>query len=169
MRNQNITQWADDLATTKERQARASLCIEYVGEQKEYCCLGLGSTLVPKMQIKQVGTGDLTPDGRSKFAFGRTGATSLAPYEFMVWLGYDEDDLIPFDAGEYDVYFDIPYSIKERSIDAQNNAAFDDDPSLDGSGVPLVNNSAASLNDDGFTFKQIADVIRYFGLSDEVR
>lgn len=168
MFNFNILTWANELATTDKTQAPGALCLLYGDGRKSYCCLGLGSTLVPGMQTNKQQAIDLVLGVKPqvKVQFGQLGVDTLAPIEFMKWLGYDMSSSNP--DTDYDVYFDIPDDIKERSAwdreasDDGGNTHYDNECGL------LRKNSAASLNDDGLTFAQIADIILYFGLSDEV-
>jgi hypothetical protein len=167
MFNFNILTWANELATTDKEQAPGALCLAFSDGRKSYCCLGLGSTLVPDMKISKPMFYTLDRAvPQVKVGFGKLKADVLAPIEFMSWLGYDMSEKSA--DTDYDVYFDIPDSITERSSFDREAEGDGGNPDYDETCGLLRKNSAASLNDDGLTFAQIADIIRYFGLSDEV-
>lgn len=168
MRNTNITKWADDLSATNLRQvagvlARADDVVAGYG----YCCLGFGC------QISAPGI-TATPTevdrGISQLLFGRERADGLAPIEFIEWLGYDTDE-IPSGlvSSQYDVYFDFPTELRTRSHEDYNREHEGGDRDHDDHGSLMFNSvSASTLNDEGFSFAQIADIIRHFGLCDTV-
>lgn len=149
MKNANITAWVNDLATTDAEQAQGALCYTDPEGRKAYCCLGKGSTLVPGLQIFEPERGDSEYDTSVvKVKFGDAQEDDLAPREFMEWLGYEEG--VKSECA-FNVFVDFP-----DYLTSPND-------------TKLRYFGAADLNDAGFTFAQIADVIRYFGLHDKVR
>jgi hypothetical protein len=141
--NEHFERWLDVLSETDLPQATGTLRV--ISEsQASYCCLGIACTLAPNGEAFLSGT-----------------YTTL-PAEVAEWMGLR--DLARADGRQWD-------RIKE-----QGNAGWDivldgtivipfDDMGDDGEQYDM---SAASLNDDGFTFAQIADLIRYFGIRELV-
>lgn len=167
MRNENITVWADDLATTTEQQCTGHLAMVDSDGHKAYCCLGFGSMKVPGLQIKFPEPADFAYAEQERAGrFGVMELEGLAPVEFMTWLGYT---VTSQSQRQFEVYFDIPPNWRIRSYEdvstqsAGGNRDFDHTADL-----MMVEASAAVMNDDGHTFRQIADMIRYFGLSDDI-
>lgn len=149
MKNENITRWVNDLATTDAEQAQGALCYIDAEGRTAYCCLGKGSMLVPDMPTLFPDFGDPDYDvNASKVRFGYDREDDLAPREFMKWLGYEEG--IDTECS-FNVFIDFPEDLRDPKD------------------TVLHYFGAADLNDSGFTFAEIADVIRYFGLQDKVR
>lgn len=135
MNTDNIKTWTERLRDPQLKQARATLCMLHPDDTRSYCCLGLGSTLVPDMPAK------VAFDG-SSLLFGETQNENLAPREFIEWLGLK----MPFSRSA-DITIDMPRLPLHDTPDRY-----------------LYHLSCASLNDCGFTFPQIADLIDHFGL-----
>lgn len=176
MRNDNITKWADELATTTEKQATGALVLVNRSKTKAYCCLGFGSC-VTMGDVKIEEPDDAAFDFASTDHFvddeaaetikvGEAEVVDLAPREFIEWLGY----VLPeSETGvSFDVYPDWPTNLLLRSNQDKADAERGGDDLHDGTGGPLTSESLATLNDNGFTFTQIADIIRHFGLSDNI-
>lgn len=143
---QNFSLWVDELATTDKPQAEGKLC-GYVkdasGNQKRdsngdliigYCCLGIGYDM---MEDKDPAYAEYLEPNRA----------SYPPPEFLKWLG------LRYDYQSDDVVIDWPPDLIARP------GEFDD-------GDPMEQHlpGGADLNDNGFTFAQIADVLGYFGI-----
>jgi hypothetical protein len=144
---ENLETWLREMETTDKPQVDGFLC-RATDDDKDvlgYCCLGLGAELVPGINIITVGENE---DGYcgSKF-FGETAEDALAPVEFIDWLGIDRSDAE--DKSSYDIALDFPDEM--HTIDG-NEARY--------------NLTAAGMNDAGFTFPQIAQMIRYFGIAE---
>lgn len=180
MFNENIIKWATTLKETDAQQGAGALCLVGSTGERAYCCLGLGSTLVPNMPIREpifvehlgVETMIHTEHPHLKVCFGNEGVDALAPIEFMEWLGYDmsgEGEPQWRTHAEFDVYIDFPEALRERNVEDLSEEGMGYDREYDSEGNSLAGNSCASLNDDGFTFTQIGDLILFFGLSDRVR
>lgn len=177
MWNDNIKKWVDDLLTTTDAQVDGKLCeVEYRGDPVDgdpkrhvgYCCLGKGSTLVPK--IEQFWPDDDYPDGGTVY-FGARRAGQLAPREFMEWLGYNVSaDVLASRTSEWDVFIDFPVDMRIRSGYDRNKSDVGGDRMNDMYGEFIRENmSCANLNDADFTFKQIGMLIKHFGLYDDLK
>lgn len=159
MMNDNIRKWAEALIETNVPQALGRLCAVGVDGVAAYCCLGFGSELadVTKSQIKQ-------SYGVVDIGFGRSQTTRLAPVEFVTWLGYVDEDQAWLNAGwTFDVKIDFPDGLRMRPVEDTwdaPSAAFDDH------GDELTLTSCADLNDSNVSFRQIGELILFFGLSD---
>lgn len=146
----NINTWIAELRTTTHGQAYGKLCLMHStsdGAVKDFCCLGLGSTLVPGMEItwpSEESQGIFQPYTYAPM-FGKGRQSGLAPYEFIEWLGLDVMDPKQY-LNTYIVRFDFPDNMRTRS------------------GSHLRDMGAHQFNDAGFTFSQIADLIEHFGL-----
>lgn len=147
MNETNWNKWLNDLATTDALQCQETLAQEMflpndsddgvnydVSLGMGYCCLGKGSVLMPGWDVDRLGL-------IMQSEFGHFDA--LAPREFIEWLGLD-----------------IP---EEASQQTETGC----DITLDCTWLPRGGDrkpvTAAWLNDNGFTFKQIADLFRHFG------
>lgn len=163
MKNDNIMKWADDLAATTEAQGTGAMCVIEDDGKKHYCCLGLGSAIsAPGIPVVSFHDG-------FKFAFGAAQADGLAPIEFVEWLGYTvEPNEVGAVTKQFDVYFDFPTGMRVRSMQDKNAECDGGTTESDHLGGFLSEHTAATLNDDDFTFEQIADVIRHFGLADSL-
>lgn len=132
----NTAAWINHLRTTLALQARGAMCLVIEG-RPHYCCLGLGSE---QAQIPSV----LDTDRRA-MSFG--GQALLAPKEFVEWLGVPNLRDYPEDTRGFDIILDYPEDLRPRDFMY---------------GPVIV--SAAGLNDRGFSFHQIADMVDYFGI-----
>ena len=157
MNEANIKAWVQNLRTTTLKQGKNHLCEVDPKGGRHFCCLGVGS--------KQAGVPHQVNEETHMLEFGDEHADNLAPYEFMVWLGLVphsvETDVAqhgePLDVEDgYDVHLDYPYEIRNLRQQGKEFSA--------SAGTFSSLSTAASLNDSGFTFAQIADMIDYFGL-----
>lgn len=153
--------WVHQMRTTTLPQARSHLAAPMGDGTVGYCCLGLGSLLVPNCAVVPVNFDVEVPE--HSHYFGTNGAEDLAPIEFIEWLlpefadgGHTEFDLRP----------DWPEmgSTQGAAIYDPATGALDQVVGR----MPFREVSAAKMNDDGFTFAQIADVFAYFGIGDVV-
>lgn len=128
--------WVDHLRATDLPQGSGSLA-QLEGGVMHYCCLGVGCVLMGL---------EPTADGhRLRFDL----AALTAPYAFIEWLGFSAGSHL----GEWDLSVDWTSGLHLPTTTRRGRLYKDD---LD---------SVAALNDAGFTFAQIADVVEYFGVS----
>ena len=153
---ENLETWLREMETTDKPQAKQTLCavveVQPGGDLTYgYCCLGLGSLMVPTIDFVGVSDEDLYEGANGFF----DGEANLAPPSFCEWLGVEIRTNADGGQMESDVFIDYPEELRNQ-------------PSIDGTGKiegPLRKvATAAMLNDAGLTFKQIAQTIRYFGL-----
>lgn len=170
MMNDNIRAWIEQMRTTTEEQAQQHLAVcrhdEVTGQRViGYCCLGLGSKELADVNVQ------IVDEGMNETVYMNQ-MQDLAPVAFRVWLGVlDEEGYVMND--ESDVSIDYPLRAVDYSDPGLTRLANLRQQGHGGSPTytpPLVGAlmSAASLNDAGFTFAQIADVVAYFGLRREV-
>lgn len=146
MNEENFRAWLNEMWTTDKPQATGNLCAltnEGADYALGYCCLGLGSMLVPNIVTHNFV--DEESGSIEKVAFGDEGCDELAPAEFIEWLGFTHGS-----AHQYDLRVDW-----DESLRVPNGGFYEDSSDL---------TSAASLNDSGFNFKQIADIFNHFGV-----
>lgn len=134
MNEERLAQWITELRTTEETQCKGQLHVDGDG----YCCLGIGYKLVPGYSER---------DLLSK---------RLAPPSFLIWLGFERVSSL-----DEDVRIDW-----QDGLETQGQVSTYNDEDVYGGGVPYTADmgGAAELNDSDFTFKQIADVLAYFGI-----
>lgn len=177
MYNDNIAAWVEQMRTTHEKQGKSHLCViewdpRTQQEYKAYCCLGLGSKDLADVTVEVVRPDwldDSAPDAYAEESYATFNEQSdLAPIEFRVWLGVlDEADTSSANP-EVDVYLDIPEEVAELRYQGPRPSNLRDITT-----PPFYQNlyrdlfTAANLNDNGFTFAQIADCVAYFGLKKE--
>lgn len=133
----NVKAWTERLRTTEHEQTRGALMRVEIDRTKT-CCLGEGTLMVPGVEVRQAVT------GMSVMLLNECSA--MAPIEFIDWLGLHQYTSTRL--GNYDIRLDIPTDLIDRDA------------------VPLKRLTCSRLNDQGFTFPQIADLIDYFGLSE---
>lgn len=170
MRTDNMTTWANGLLTTTDKQADGTMCRQFASGRKEFCCLGWGSTLVPNMPIRWEDANLIgkDPDFHYEIGFGEAGTAGLAPIEFMEWLGYDMSE-VENRSGAWDVFIDFPEGLRVRpDYDTRGEALDHESPYFTDAVLMRTNMTCASLNDSGFTFAQIGDLLLYFGITDEI-
>jgi hypothetical protein len=150
-----LNEWIEQMRTTEKPQADGKLCKQIDAGVYGYCCLGLGSLLVPGIDQNFV---DNDPDDEGLDVEDRTivyfnGQEDLAPLAFIHWLGLRIDAMS--EAEGYDLRPDFPTDLRvqgSRDSTAGNH------------GLMVDNCSAAGMNDSGLTFSQIADTFAYFGV-----
>lgn len=161
----NQKAWVAELRSGNRTQTKQALKIVDNGLES-FCCLGVASEL-SGLCIQRVSP---HADGQIQFAEVGTEGNGLGdwypsfpPPSVMYWLGaYAVEDY----AESGDIHIDVPLEI--ASLPQQGlheDARYWDDPNCKEE-RPLIREcmSAAELNDLGFTFSQIADVIEYFGI-----
>lgn len=174
MMNDNIRAWIEQMRTTTEEQAQQHLAVCHFDTENDrqvlgYCCLGLGSKELADVEVEIITPG--TPENGEEMPVYMNRMQDLAPVAFRVWLGVLDEDYPLQD--ESDVSIDYPLRAVDYSDPGLTRLANLRQQGHGGSPTytpPLVGAlmSAASLNDAGFTFAQIADVVAYFGLRREV-
>lgn len=139
------------------------LLSEYDSTDAEYCCLGVATEISGLCVESRNHT-----DSERVIGFVTAGDPGSSPsltyptVEVTDWLG----------ASEYhtDVLLDIPDEIAHMSIQGYTPGKieeyFGDRQDLYDPG-PISQLGLALLNDEGFTFNQIADCIEYFGIVSE--
>jgi hypothetical protein len=158
MNEDNFKAWVANLRTTTLAQGTNKLCEVDSKGGRHFCCLGIGS--------KQAGVPHEMNHETRNLEFGEYHSDTLAPYEFMVWL-----DLVPLGVAEmvgqngfdpdldggFDVHLDMPMKIKHLKQQGKEDRQPTD---------RCLNEftTAAGLNDNGFTFAQIADCLSFFGV-----
>jgi hypothetical protein len=163
MNEENFKAWLREMRTTDKAQTDGVLCRILDDGTKGYCCLGLGSLLVPGIHVEEVENGwmDDGEGGESEVYFGETAEKELAPIEFIDWLGITTAEE---SNNGYDVAYDWPADLTWQGVKSnQENRPL----TPGGIGVNAGLCTAASLNDDGFTFEQIADIFEYFGIREQ--
>lgn len=146
----NTVAWIENMRTTLSLQGQGRLCVILNG-QRRYCCLGLGS------EQAGVESAEMTHTNGLEIGYGSTKQFGLAPVEFIDWLG------VPYisereDGMGYDLVPDFPEGLTEQVPECGDRACTDCTER-----APLKM-TAASMNDTGFSFHQIADVFDYFGI-----
>lgn len=151
--NENMKMWVNALRTTSTPQAKERLASYDEEGQVGYCCLGFGCKIAGIERRDLDFLPDWVAESREPVAalFGAGEAETLAPVEFMKWLGLVGDDVRE---SEWDLRVLWPESGWPTT---RLGRTFVDG----GSGIGTL----AALNDSGFTFAQIADIIDYFGVT----
>ena len=154
---ENQKLWVEELRSGRWRQADGYLKLE--GEEgPAHCCLGVAAELSGRASMRQAG---------SVFHFSGTHYSdnheydTFPPYSVMEWILGRE---IPVEGTDYS-------SDKDPRIDLGPVAGLlmqGDKHSLSynpgWNPGPIGSLTCAGLNDSGFTFNQIADMIEYFGV-----
>lgn len=150
-----LNEWITQMRTTEKPQADGKLSKQIEPGVYGYCCLGLGSLLVPGIEINRV---DNDPDDEGLDVEDQTivyfnGQDDLAPIEFIEWLGLRTPTMSDGGSG-FDLRPDYPLDLHIQGV-----------PGAQGKQGMLADTcSAAGMNDSGMTFAQIADVFAYFGV-----
>lgn len=149
MNHDNIKKWTESLRDPDLNQTQGALCVVKSDGTQSYCCLGLGSSLVPGMQVTHPdGYIAQYPTSDYEVKFGEAQVRGLAPREFIEWLGLERANDGNWMRRELDIYLDFPHHLSARG------------------GARLRLYTCSHLNDAGFTFPQIADLIDYFGIAE---
>lgn len=154
MNERHIKAWTERLRHPEQnvRQGERRLCI--MPEEGIYymCCLGVGADMVPSVVRESYG------DPETGETLSYDGVSTLAPRSFIEWLGLDFTADSSRDDEGYDLYVDWPEGL---DYSTRGEGSMDDyQPYF----IDTNTGSLAALNDSGFTFKQIADIIDYFGV-----
>lgn len=127
--------WIDQLRSDNFTQGKGKLKFREVDTGlMRHCCLGVGADLA-SIECQNSGVETLD-EGVVAEIYELAACDTLAPFEFFEWLGIPDY----FVVGSGDIYLDTA-------------GVLDDDLE-----------SVATLNDQGWTFSQIADLIEYFGI-----
>lgn len=149
--SENFDKWIEVLRTTDLPQVTGSLRAQRYEDGRGptdigYCCLGVACTLLP--------------EGGALLDNASTLGITLAPYPAVEWLGLSNmvsdhrAETWENERAGFDFYLDLPDTYLDRPDD---NMASDE-------GYPYEDITAAGMNDEGFTFSQIADMFAYFGV-----
>jgi hypothetical protein len=106
-----------------------------------FCCLGVGCDMY-----------DESLWGGESFCFEGRDYNQLPPKEVLVWLGVPEDLMQDRDANEFDVF--IPVEAVRKAVPHRIPPKED-------------NLTASGLNDDGYTFGEIADILEVLDVEAE--
>lgn len=108
--------------------------------EREHCCLGVACEMA-ELPSRET---DLRDGARVAYQSPKGSFISLPPLDVALWLGLE----IPswFESEEFNLRLDAPREYQDRP------------------GYALGEYTAAEMNDGGFTFEQIADLIQYFGV-----
>lgn len=170
MKKELAREWVEALRSGEYRQLSGQLGRRDC-DGTSYCCLGVLSTLglnwddAPIIEEKSV-IEDKSETSKTMLVFASTDIdgrvndieSSMLPSGFAYWLGWENED----DQAEYSFLFDENEKKKNDNyweawaggLPPRANAPYD----KRGAHVSL---SLATLNDEGFTFDQIADVIAW--------
>ena len=153
MNIEHVRQWTRRLRSGDIDQTRGHL-VDPTGPRPAMCCLGVGAQEagIP-FQVSDDGRHGFFPVGDG----GRT--NSLPPTEFHLWLGLN----VPV-SETYDVVVDWPEGMTVLCQEPDVPDGWYESP-IDGDEVA----TCSGLNDSGFTFSQIADLIDYFGVRAETK
>lgn len=142
-----VEAWIEELRSGRREQATGALChIDENGKQS-FCCLGVVTDMYAA-QIgisKEISTAHHLNFSDPQVRYGEHGENAVLPVEMIDFLGLPHNQRNPS--------FDLPLTseqIEQAEVD----------------GMPYII-CLAELNDDGFTFEQIADVIQYFLIDNE--
>lgn len=161
-RTERIRAWCDVLWEGTYEQGKGHLAASTVTFHEDadptvtvgYCCLGVGCLVAGvRHEVETNPSERLVEEGDPLGNFG-DGYTDLAPPEFMDWLGLPVGNSIGRETNGSDVYIDIPVGMPKQGLEDAGSAFQQTQGQI----------TAAGLNDSGFTFPQIADLIWYFGL-----
>lgn len=145
MNDENFNKWCDVLVSGEIPQARSTL-VEDAPEGYAMCCLGVG--------LKVMGH-EPTSNG---FNIQGYPYNSLPPTEFLTWLGLvDEEEAERILAGSPTSVHDLKILFHDFEVLSDGDTPY---PVSDSDFT-----SCAGMNDNGFTFKEIVDCMRYFGVS----
>jgi len=144
--NENFDRWVEVLATTDLPQVDSALARRIDDGVIGYCCLGVGCTLSPELE---------------EYANPGTVHT-LPPLAFYEWIGLSiergpDEDVEAYEDRLRDHTADLV-------IDWPDGFRCQGDPYDERDGYVDDSMTAATLNDGGFSFAQIADCLRYFGV-----
>jgi hypothetical protein len=137
-RTDRFRKWIRELRTTDLRQARRQLRVGN-GVPEGFCCLGIGYRRMP---------------GYSEDILR---INSLPPAQWYDWLGVPVNEFSRRSVKHgLDLYIDWPAPLTQRP----------NDHGWSGPYLSASLGTAATLNDQGFTFRQIADILDYFGVKE---
>lgn len=148
----NLAIWIEEMRTTDAPQVGRALA-RLVHDKVGFCCLGLGSCRAGVANNIQTELDWLAKDPERRhvnFGFGAENVGTLAPREFLEWLGIAPPKDDRWQPRAFDVL-----------IDWADCGAL---PTKNGT---LATYSCSRLNDEGFTFSQIADIVEFFGIRDQ--
>lgn len=148
---EKINEWTAALRSGKYKQAIGVLA---ASQQDTYCCLGLlcvlsGGEVVDNPDLVETGVpGAANPKA---IEMGGQKYEGLPPVEMVEALGFDLRDALVVEQS----FNALP--VWDMHPDWGDVMGQDDEPLQS-------EHSIAALNDGGFTFEQIADIIDYFGV-----
>lgn len=154
-----MSRWTETLRTTTAEQTSSRLTEMEdgmdgtVSRTLRHCCIGV-ACMVSGLAPKFTGVSNVIDRAvlGTEARYGKANVSKYAPVETHKWLGTVALDAEP-KWSESDIFIDWP----------RGGEGYEDREG-EGSGA-ILQPSAADLNDAlGFTFKQIADVVDYFGV-----
>lgn len=160
MNDEHLKQWTNKLRSGTIPQANGVLAKPTDSDQMAMCCLGVGCAEMGYEVIPKAGEfAFLDPDepGRSYDA--------LPPMKFHAWLG-----LLSEESQENwadltmtgDVFIDWPEGMAFIGEVIESDTGANAVHPVDANEAEV--GGCAELNDHGFTFEQIADLVDYFGV-----
>lgn len=165
---ENQRTWIAELRSGARNQTKSVLKRVGADGEVSFCCLGvaaeLSDTCVQRRDEYDERVGFL-PANRITDQLGNEVSPyeTLPPGEVLVWLGIAHEARV----ASSDITVDVPDEMRHLREQGTEDLCMryyrDLDPD-DDDRATLTYLSAASMNDDGFTFDQIADVFEYFGL-----
>ena len=164
MKNDNILAFAQNLQTTDKIQAGGTLVrkvpvrddLEAVG----FCCLGVQSVDLGFIHIHE-GQGCLRLEN------GHQMPMALAPRALAEWLGFDVPEQDPEDSQyNFEVDWDEDLSTPPYASDDGTRYVYTEPDGGIDTLAALNDQMKPNMVDHEFTFAQIGDIVRHFGLKD---
>lgn len=162
MNQENFDKWCEVLTSGTIPQANGALV--YVDEDGHLgmCCLGVG--------MKVMGEDPIIEQSMERGYNIRTDeegepvvTNSLPSMDFMAWLGLITQEQADNFVNEGVYYSDVEIGFHDFDV-------FVDEDTTDTTSILTTDwTTCAALNDGGFTFSEIVDCMRYFGIALEKR
>jgi hypothetical protein len=141
----NMQKWLDALRSGKFKQGRAWLVQERAGGNYQHCCLGVGAEVMGCKKVSGSYIG---------YRFKESGVLTRFPgIEFADWLGIETSDRLKW----------MP--TLNATVDQIHSVVSSKGRDLTVNGYGLV--SLSVLNDEGYSFTEIADLIDKFGIVED--
>lgn len=142
----NMQKWLDALRSGKFKQGRAFLVQRRGSGQFVHCCLGVGAEVMGCKRLTYSNS-----DTRAGFRFKSGQKLRYPGVEFAEWLGISTRDTVKWSP------------VLNANQDQINSVVPPNGRYMGLSGlIPLSN-----LNDEGYSFEEIADLIETFGIVED--